>query len=372
MKIAFDAKRAFLNTTGLGNHNRTLLEGLFRFFPNEQYLLYSPKIKENSFYHLCKPQKNIEIHLPQGGFRYFSSIWRTYQLGKDLKKDKPDVFHGLSHELPFDIAEVKTKKVVTIHDLIFLRYPKDYSWFDQKMHLKKVDFACKQADTIIAVSEQTKRDLISFLNVSEKKIAVVYPTIAESFRVNDISVAEIAQIQEKYTLPPNFVLYVGSLTYRKNVISLIQAIEQLPKEITLMIVGKGNLQKNLSQYIENKQLSQRIKIFSTISDAELKAFYKLASLFVYPSVFEGFGLPIQEAMYSGLPIVAGNNSCFSEAGGKGGIYVNQENPAELAEAIKEVFCNDVAKNQLIIEGKLHLEQFTTQKLVRQTMQIYQS
>jgi len=321
---------------------------------------------------LCETQSNVEICLPKGGLRYFSSIWRSYLLGSVLTKDKPDVFHGLSHELPFDIASVKTKKIITIHDLIFLRYPKDYSWFDRNMHEKKVRFACKQADTVIAVSEQTKRDIMTFLHVPEKKIQVIYPTIAQSFKDSAISALEIQLTQQKYALPSQFVLYVGSLTQRKNVISLIQAMEILTLDTPLIIVGKGNLEKELHQYIDNKQLTKKIKLFSSVSDAELQAFYKLASVFVYPSVFEGFGLPIQEAMYSGLPIIAGNNSCFSEAGGKGGLYVNQTNPHELAENIKEVLINENLKNQLITDGKLHLENFETEKLVRQTMEIYQA
>lgn len=370
MHLAFDAKRAFLNQTGLGNHNRTLLEGMFQFFPQENYHLYTPKLKDSLFLANCKAQGNVQMHLPQTKYPFYPNLWRTYFLGKTLKKDKPDVYHGLSHELPFDIQGFKGKKIVTIHDLIFMRYPKDYSWFDVKMHEQKVRFSCKAADIVIAVSQQTKQDLIEKMAIPEKKIEVIYPTIATEFQQNQLSPTLLVSVKKQYSLPDTFVLYVGSLTYRKNVKKLIEAISLLPKDKHLVIVGNGNEKAMLQDFSKEKGLENQVHFFSNIGNEELKCFYQLASIFVYPSLFEGFGLPIQEAMYNRLPIVAGNNSCFSEAGGKGGLYVNQESPAELAEAIQQIFENTGLRENLIEAGQLHLQDFGTERIVRQTMQLY--
>ncbi|MGB0930862.1 MAG: glycosyltransferase [Chitinophagales bacterium] len=178
MKIGFDAKRAFFNNTGLGNYSRTLIKSLVKYYPDNQYTLYSPKSIEGSPFAEMQNFKNIEVKTPQTRFQKLlgGSLWRSLQLGNPIKDDQLDIYHGLSHELPRNIhrSRPQTKSIVTIHDLIFLRYPELYSKVDTLIYRQKWKHACQQADKVIAISEQTKSDTIEFLGIEANKIEVVY------------------------------------------------------------------------------------------------------------------------------------------------------------------------------------------------------
>lgn len=176
LRIGFDAKRYFFNQTGLGNYSRTLIDSLGQYFPENEYLLYSPKQPSNSI------QNNQNtIITPTDWEKQIPSFWRTFRLGKQISKDKLDIYHGLSQEFPYDIHKSKARKIVTIHDLIYLRYPQAYSYFDRKIHTAKLKFACEQADGIIAISEQTKKDIIYYCNTRPEKIKVIYPAVNPLF-----------------------------------------------------------------------------------------------------------------------------------------------------------------------------------------------
>lgn len=357
MRLAFDAKRAMLNTTGLGNHNRALLSGLSAHFPQHDYLLFSPQ-KPLPAYQKLLAAENMELHLPAGFWQNLPAWWRSSRLGRLSQILKADVFHGLSHELPLDISHFKGKKIVTVHDLIFLHFPQAYTVWDRNIHLQKVKFACQKADKVIAISQQTREDLIRLLGVSEQKIRLVPPIITREMQGDDEKVRG------------DFVLSVSSLTFRKNLLSLIQAVELLP-DIQLIIVGRGKLEEQLRTYISEKHLKSRIQILTNVDNSQLRSLYKSAKLFVYPSLYEGFGLPIQEAILNGLPVVAGNNACFREAGGRGAVYVNQTQKEELAAAISDLWADDGLRQQLLREGKAYVQHFSEKKLTEALMAVYE-
>lgn len=357
MRLAFDAKRAMLNTTGLGNHNRALLCGLSTHFPQHDYLLLSPQ-KPLPAYQTLSAASNMELHLPSGCWQYLPAWWRSSRLGRLSQTLEADIFHGLSHELPLDISHFKGRKIVTIHDLIFLHFPQAYTLWDRNIHLQKVKFACEKADRVIAISQQTREDLIRLLGVPELKIRVVPPIITR----------EMQGDAEK--VRGEFVLSVSSLTFRKNLLRLIEAVELLP-DVQLVIVGRGKLEKQLRAYITEKHLQQRVQILTNVDNALLRSLYKSARLFVYPSLYEGFGLPIQEAILNGLPVVAGNNACFQEAGGRGAVYVNQAQKEELAAAIANLWTDDALRQELLREGQAYMQHFSEKKLTETLMAVYE-
>src|SRR5690606_28130606 len=168
MNIGFDAKRAFLNRTGLGNYSRSIISGLSRYFSDHRYYLYSPKIPENTFIDTQHTSDNILLRRPV--FPFLKSVWRSRFVCRQIKKDKLDIYHGLSHELPWGIQKTGARSVVTIHDLIFFRFPEYYKLADRKIYEAKFEYSCRQADRIIAVSKQTKSDLINYLDVTPDKI----------------------------------------------------------------------------------------------------------------------------------------------------------------------------------------------------------
>ncbi len=178
MNIGFDAKRAFHNSTGLGHYSRTLIRSLADCYPEHQYYLFNPK--PSSLFSF--PEKNIQEVRPASFINnIFSSVWRSSWVKNDLKKYKIDIYHGLSHEIPVGIQKTGIKSVVTIHDLIHERHPEQYNAIDVKIYNKKFRYACANADKIIAISEQTKKDIIEFYKTPEEKITVCYQSCNPAF-----------------------------------------------------------------------------------------------------------------------------------------------------------------------------------------------
>jgi len=177
MRIGFDAKRAFLNTSGLGNYSRNTINALHRFSKNNQYVLYTPKIKDGLF----ENYNQFEVHSPENPLeKLFKSVWRSYS-AKRLKNHQIELFHGLSNELPKGIHKTNIPSVVTIHDLIFMRFPQFYKAIDRKIYYSKVKYACNSAQKIIAISQQTKEDIVRFFDVNPNKIEVVYQSVSPVF-----------------------------------------------------------------------------------------------------------------------------------------------------------------------------------------------
>ena len=172
MIIGFDAKRFFHNFSGLGNYSRTLIDNLSLQFPQHTYRLYTPALKSHPTIAEICARKNVEVITPKGNKLFWRSRGMLKQFGSDL-----DIFHGLSHELPFGIQQAKVKSVVTIHDLIYHFYPKDFPWIDRKIYDVKFRHACLNADLVIAISESTKKDICQIFDTPENKISVVYQSV---------------------------------------------------------------------------------------------------------------------------------------------------------------------------------------------------
>ena len=239
MKIGFDAKRAVNNKTGLGNYSRLIIDVLSEYFPENDYLLYTPKIKENNRLKPLLERKNIELCPPSDSIgRTFSSLWRVGKgIVKDYMRDQISLFHGLSNELPLAVKD-SVPSVVTIHDLIFLHFPQFYKPIDCKIYNYKFRKACENASRIIAVSECTKRDIVNIYGTEPDKIDVVYQGCDESFK-RECSIEEMSNVRRKYGLPDSdFVLYVGTVEERKNVLLAVKALRNMDKNAKLVIVGR--------------------------------------------------------------------------------------------------------------------------------------
>jgi len=257
-----------------------------------------------------------------------------------------------------------------IHDLIFVRYPEYYSFFDRKIHLLKVSKAAKNADTIIAVSEQTKRDIIEFLGEDEHKIKVVYQTCHNAFK-KTYSDKEKKEVCEKYNLPKKFLLNVGTIEERKNAKTIVKAIKDI--NISLVLIGKETkYTESIKKYIKNNSLEDRVMFFKNINTRELAIIYQLASIFIYPSVFEGFGIPIIEALYSKTPVITNENGVFPEVGGPDSIYVDPFNVKDLKNKINLILSDLSLKEKMIDNGFLFAQKFSNKNMADQTISIYQN
>lgn len=373
MKIAFDAKRALLNHSGLGNYSRNLLISLLHYFPTNEYHLYTPKANAKFQQELnTKARQDLLYHFPQNNIqKRFSFWWRRSLITKQLTKNNINLYHGLSHELPIGIDKLNIKTVVTIHDLIFERYPTYYPWVDRFFYAQKIKHACKIANQIVAISEQTKQDLIELYQIPAHKIKVIYQSCDIAYYQQKKEVKLI----ERFKLPAEFILCVGTFSQRKNHITLLQSILLLKKNqsIKIVLVGKGGDSYPLIQsFILENKLQEDVIFIHECDVSELRQIYLAASLLVYPSEFEGFGIPIIEAFASNLPVITTNKSIFKEAGGDAAIYVDTSNKEILAATIDEVLNNNTLQQEMITKGRKQLLLFTPEKIAHDYMSLYKS
>lgn len=372
IRIGFDAKRAFHNFTGLGNYSRSLLLSLARYYPENEYWLYTPKARETARTRDLFAEKSFRILSPKLPFT--GSVWRTYGIAKRLVPDGIQLYHGLSHELPYGIHKLASiKKIVTVHDLISFRYPDYYKKIDRDIYTAKYKYACQTADKIVAISEQTKRDLIGFLRVPEEKISVIYQACDPSFRLahNDAALREA--VSKKYGLPSEYLLNVGTIEERKNLLLLARAYKNTPEAPPVVVVGKPTpYLAKVKSYLEENDLSHRFIFLHQVAFPDLPYLYKGAQIFLYLSRFEGFGIPIIEALCSGTPVIAAKGSCLEEAGGPGSFYVGPDDPEALTEAIRALSGDPSLRRSMTADGLLHASRFTEEEHARQNMSLYRS
>lgn len=297
---------------------------------------------------------------------------------------KIDLYHGLSHEIPLGIQKNGIKSVVTIHDLIHERFPEQYNAVDVKIYGKKFRYACAKADKVIAISEQTKKDIIEFYKIPEEKINVCYQSCNPAFR-KQVSEKEKARIKKQYALPGQYFLYVGSIIERKNLLNICKAIFLLRNElsVSLVVIGDGGKYKQVvKDFINQNDLERKIIFLSENESAkscksfqsavDFPAIYQSAIAMIYPSFFEGFGIPVLEALWSKLPVITSNVSCLPEAGGEGAYYVNPSSAEEIAEAMKKIHSDEGLADTLKEKGWQHAQSFTPQKHAEAVMNVYES
>ncbi len=363
MRIGFDAKRLYNNFTGLGNHSRTTIDILTDEFPENDYFLYTPKIKRNNITAPYLQKQGCNTITPKGLIR--GSLWRTFELASCINHDKIDLFHGLSNELPVGIRHSKARSVVTIHDVAFRTFTYMYHWADRQLYDLKWKYAVNNADRIIAISKCTKDDIVRFYDVDENKIDVVYQPVAPLF----------------YTPIPKtecepYMLYVGSVNSRKNLLGIVKAMELLPKDLDLplYIVGNGGeYKKTVESYIQQHGMQDSIKWLGSLTIKELQQLYTNAQLFIYPSFYEGFGLPVVEAMLCGCPVVTSNVSCLPEAAGPYSLLANPSEPEDIKDKIEKALQDTSFRNRMI-EGSREYAMFTFHPttLANRLMEVYQA
>jgi glycosyltransferase involved in cell wall biosynthesis len=370
MKIAFDAKRAYLNSSGLGSYSRTLIKSLNEFHLNNEYTLYTTKVSNGPFQQYIDTQKNISVHQPSGFIaKKTSALWRTFGITKLLNETQVDVFHGLSNELPVNISQFKGKKIVTIHDLIFLEHPNLYPYIDRKIYDKKFRHACDVADTIIAISDETKRDIEKLYKIPSNKIEVVYQSCSELY-YNDAPAEQKKAIIIKHKLPKEFLLYVGTVEERKNLLSIVKALLHV-KDIPLVVVGRQTAYFNtVKAFIEEHNLQNRVLFLGSVAGEDLPPLYQLATIFILPSIMEGFGIPIIEAQTSRTPVITTRGGCFGEAGGPHSIYINPTDVNALAENINYLLDNPAEREKIIDAGVAYSQKFHPAIITQQLIDIY--
>lgn len=356
MILAFDAKRLFNNFTGLGNYSRTLVRNLKTFYPEHEYHLFSPKIVKNA---------ETEYFLDAGKFTVHTSntpLWRTIGMSREINTLAPDIFHGLSHELPLGLRpEIQT--VVTFHDLIYELYPTQFGVWDRYLYAFKYRYAAKTADMIVCISQSTKEDLLDLYHVPENKIQVVYQSCHEIFQTFSPDSGK-----------KDFYLYVGSLIERKNIKNAIRAYAMLDiaYQKPFVIVGSGPKKyvHEIKDLISRFGLSAHFEFISHVDNEQLINLYDRSFLLCYPSVYEGFGIPVIEALFRKKPVITSDLSSLPEAAGPGAMLINPYKPEEIRDAFMKLN-NEVLYAKYAEEGYRYAKaNFSSRATVENLMNLY--
>jgi glycosyltransferase involved in cell wall biosynthesis len=362
MNIGIDSKRIFFNHSGLGNYSRRFYHALARNLTDDKFFLYSPKPVAGSNPYLAEVIiQNSKIVFPEGiGNKLFGgALWRSMLINNQLAKDKVGIFYGLSNEIPFGRQHAGLIKVVIIHDLIFIRYPNLYPAIDRAIYRKKTVYACKNADHIIAASEQTKRDIINFYHVAPEKISVIYPGTDPSFYADTCT-----DSREFFSTGRKYIISIGAITPRKNLLKTVQAFHLVKDKFNLDLVvigtatglGKSYLQ-TIMKFIDDNGLAGRVHFLGNVPYKYVPDLCRKAELMIYPSQFEGFGMPIVEGLFSRIPVITSKGGCFPEAGGDGAVYVDPDDFEEIADVVSELMESETMRKELISKGLHHVEKF---------------
>ena len=416
MTVGIDAKRIVRNGTGLGSYGRTLVNDLLRigggataedgglvlrlYAPDEGRQELREQVKANAAAVAAKPQPTKKAEKTQpteetaavaakpqptkeaektqpaektAAVWCFSgrkgavakAWWRTRGIVKDLVRDGVQVYHGLSGELPTGLKKAGIHGVVTIHDLIFLRHPEYYHWWDVQLYAWKFRQTLKEADHIIAISERTRQDIIELGGAEyADHISVIYQSFSPRFTTK-ATAEQKAAVRQRWQLPARYVLNVGTIERRKNVLLCAEALELMPQDVHLVVVGRQ------TDYVRELPQSERIHLLSGVPDDDLAVIYQQAEAFAYPSRYEGFGIPIIEAIAAGLPVVACTGSCLEEAGGPHCRYVGPDDVIGMAEALKMSLKGAPEREERIRKSREYIRRFEGSDVAAQVMQVYQ-
>lgn len=370
MRIGYDAKKAVSNLTGIGNYSRRIINAVAKEDGSISPLLFAPhKFNEKAMRELTAA---VEFVRPQKKGALPLLLWRNFSMCKAIKQHNLNVFHGLSNELPFGIHRTGCKSIVTIHDLIFRLLPETFGLADRIILTKKTRYACKHADCVVAVSECTKRDIIRLYGTPAEKIKVVYQSINEIFR-QPLSEERLMEIRKQLNLPEKYILCVGTIEQRKNQATAVKALKYLPEDYHIVLVGKRTkYAKEVDEVIAQNNLAERVQIIRGLSNIELPALYQMASTFVLMSRYEGFGIPIAEALASGVPVVAATGSCLEEAGGPDSIYLSPDDAKGVADAVLRIASDDALRTRMMEKGKEYSLKFTDEEQAKNMLAIYRS
>lgn len=355
-RFGFDRKTGLPNRVGSGEIAFETLRELYLLDKKNNYRIYLPT------------EKTSDLPQERSGWNYIRvegrTLWTMISLSKKLFADRGriDVFYSSTHYLPLYIG---CQSVVTILDLSYVHFPELFKKKDLYQLKLWGGYSIKKASKVITISEASKNDIIKHYRVKASKVEVVYPGIKKNQTSN------MNNLKKKYGIERDFILFVGTLQPRKNVSRLIEAFAKIKdKNTELIIVGKkGWMFDEILKAPKNFGVSDRVKFLDTVPDEDLPIFYKKATCFVLPSLYEGFGLPVLEAMQYGCPVITSNVSSLPEAGGDAALYVDPQSADDIAEKIEKLLGSASLRKDLVEKGHKQVAKFSWEKTARETLKI---
>lgn len=357
-----------MNYTGIGNYSRLALESILPLMSDATLRLYTPKLRNNPRMAELLASGRVELRTPDTlAGRLMPHVWRTRTLASQLRREKPALYHGLSNELPLGIKDAGIPTVVTIHDLIFLRHPEFYHRPDVEICSRKFRYAAEQADIVIAISRRTADDLREFFNIPEAKIRIVYQGCSPLFS-QPVEPEKIAKLRQRYG---RYMVGVGTIERRKNQLLAARALALLPRDVNLVLVGRpAAYAAEIMAEAKRIGVEKRIFMLQNVPMTDIPALYAGAVMASYPSHYEGFGIPVLEAIAAGVPVVAATGSCLEEAGGPGAIYVNPADTDAFADAANKLLDNTILREEMVARGRQYIQRFAPEKFGQGLVNVY--
>ena len=361
MKVAIDARDLANVITGVARQVLNLVRYFPELAPEAEFYLYSDKAITVPFSHPRLHQQLLTGH------RW---LWKQLWMPIEQVRSQIDLFYVPSYSTPVFNPR---KSVVTIHDMIYTRHPEWTDRLERWRFATIVKHSARFASRIIAVSETTRRDILELTGISPVKVVVIYPGLDTQF--HQVPETDLTRIARRLDISDPFVLYVGSLHHRRNIGRLIQAFAAVKEKLRLphklVLSGLNQFQfSELEQWIADTQLVNEVLYFGYVTDEELVALYNLAEIFVFPSLYEGFGLPVLEAMACGTPVVTSNVSSLPEVAGDAAILVDPTSTAELATAIERLLTDLPLRHEMIARGLERCQKFSWRKAAQDTIALF--
>jgi glycosyltransferase involved in cell wall biosynthesis len=363
--------------TGIGNYTYDLIKNLIKIGKADNlYLIHYKRSKDEIYiktHDLIIPIPEILLHIPK-----IPGLISMFSLPYIIKKSKIDILHFPAHwgaQIMSFFLNLKVKKILTIHDLTPLLYPHTHMKHSVIIWNSTLKLIKNKIDIIIADSQNTKNDCIKYLNIFEKKIKIIYSAADEIYQPINNKREIKEEIYKKYNVEIPFILYVGTLEKRKNIPTLIKAFYKLKKmnipHKLVIVGGRGWLYDDIFKTVEALKLQKDVIFTGYVPKEDLVKFYNLADLFVYPSLYEGFGLPPLEAMACGCAVITSNTSSLPEVVGDAGILVDPYNVEELAKIMYEVLTNEGLRKELSKKGLERAKLFNWRKTAEETWKVYE-
>lgn len=371
MRICVNASPAVHHIAGLGRYTQELMTALLALDSENEYVAFYNRPSDARVDPPLDRLPHITTDLATKPWRMTALLSHFVRVPQDRMFPEIDLFHATDHLLP-RLARVRS--VFTLHDLVFRFYPHTHKALNRWFLTLMMPRFLKAADAVIAVSEHSKRDAIQIYGIDEAKITVIYEGVHARFRRE--SADSMAAVRHRYGLPERYILSVGTIEPRKNLTSLLEAYHNLKKgrsESGLVIVGKkGWLYADFFRRLHELGLEDEVLFPGFVPDDDLPAFYSAADLFVFPSLYEGFGLPVLEALACGTPVVASNAASLPEVAGEAALLVDPSSVEALVRAMLDVLNSSELRDDLRARGPIQAAKFTWQRAARETLAVYMS
>lgn len=336
----------------------------------ELLLQFSKAKGDVKFEVYLKENPRIEMPVPTSNFKYKivgpKKLWTQFGLPLNLLVgERPDIFFTPTHYAP-RFSPIPT--AISIMDLSFIHFPELFAKKDLYQLVNWTKYSVKNASKIFTISQSSKDDIIDVYGIEDKKIFVTYPGIKEG---TNAKILTMDDLRKKFGIDKDYILFVGTLQPRKNIVKLIEAFSKIEREnLILIIVGKkGWLYEDILSAPQKFGVGERVKFLDFVEDKDLPSLYKNALCFVLPSLYEGFGLPVLEAMKYGCPVLTSNVSSLPEAGGDAAIYFDPTDAEDIASKIQKVISNPKLRQELIEKGYNQIKKFSWEKTAKETLRV---